>query len=69
MGTKEFWDELQETIMIVGALVMWMGFEYLSFKQPNLQHETVTRTALITIVTNLFTFKFTKSTSRNGNGG
>lgn len=65
MNMKDLFDEIQETIMIVGALVMWMGFEYLSFKNPNLQHETVTRTALITIVTNLFTFKFTKSSAKH----
>jgi len=66
---KELFDEIQETIMIVGALVLWGGFEYLAFKHPNLQNETVTRTALITIVTNLFTFKFTKSQSPPRGGG
>ena len=58
------WDEIQETIMIVGALAMWILFEYFCFLSEGFAgqpHVPVTRTALITIVTNLFTFKFTKS--------
>ena len=64
-------DEIQETIMIVGALVLWGGFEYLCFLHPEVSempHASTTRTALITIVTNLFTFKFTKSLPGRRNG-
>ena len=63
---KEKWDEIQETIMIVGALALWAGFEILCFfnnEYANSDHTSVTRIALVTIVTNLFTFKFTKSQS------
>ena len=64
MSKKELFDEVQETIMIVGAIGMWMFFEYFCFKNVEYgqtQNATVTRTSLITIITNLFTFKFTKS--------
>ena len=69
---KETWDEIQETIMVVGALVLWAGFEYLCFtneKYSIAPHTDTTRLALITIVTNLFTFKFTKSTGTPKFGG
>ena len=69
MNTKEFFDEIQETIMIVGALVLWGGFEYICLTKPEVANSVniaVTRTALITIVTNLFTFKFTKSLPPRG---
>ena len=61
---KEKWDEIQETIMIVGALGLWAGFEVLCFLNESYAaatHTSTTRLALITIATNLFTFKFTKS--------
>ncbi|MYC74955.1 hypothetical protein F4X10_06620 [Candidatus Poribacteria bacterium] len=66
------WDEIQETIMIVGALGLWGGFETLCFFNTEfaaLPHVGTTRTAIITIVTNLFTFKFTKSLPSAKNGG
>ena len=69
MKINEVFDEIQETIMIVGALVIWGGFEYLCLTKPEIASSAniaVTRTALITIVTNLFTFKFTKSLPRGG---
>lgn len=61
-------DEVQDTIMIAGVLFLWGMFEYMALTRPDLSHETITRTALITIVTNLFTFRFTKSSVKN-NGG
>lgn len=67
---KETWDEFQETIMIVSALVLYGGFELLCFfnsEYAAAQHTNQTRTALITIVSNLFTFKFTKSLPRGAN--
>ena len=67
-----FWDELQETIMIVGALGLWAGFEVLCFFNEGYAsspHTDTTRLALITIATNLFTFKFTKSSSSVQSGG
>ena len=69
---KEQWDELQETIMIAGALILWGGFEVLCFLNHDFSaapHTTGTRMALVTIVTNLFTFKFTKSQSGGGRNG
>lgn len=67
---REWFDEIQETIMIVGALLLWGGFEYLVMTnkvvEGALPNIGITRTALITIVTNLFTFKFTKSQSPRG---
>lgn len=66
MDWKMLIDELQETVMIVGALVLWGLFE---FYLQDSTHATVTRTAIITIVTNIFTYKFTKSSPRGGNGG
>lgn len=61
--------------MILGALILWGGFEYIALTKPEIGNAdtiAVTRTALITIVTNLFTFKFTKSLppggKQNGNG-
>ena len=68
---REWFDEIQETIMIVGALALWGGFEYFALTKPEIGNANtiaVTRTALITIVTNLFTFKFTKSLPRGGQG-
>lgn len=69
-NNSAFWDELQETIMIAGALILWGGFEYLVLtgkvtegSNPSI---AITRTALIGIVTNLFTYKFTKSRPRGG---
>ena len=71
MNYKEIFDEIQETIMIVGALVLWGVFEYICLTNQavsNAANIGLTRQALITIVTNLFTFKFTKSLpSRGGN--
>ena len=72
MRINEVFDEIQETIMIVGALVLWGGFEYLCLvnaEAAGAVHIGVTRTALITIVTNLFTFKFTKSQPSTRTGG
>lgn len=70
MKTNELFDEIQETIMIVGALVLWGGFEYLvltnKIDSTAQTHIGITRTALISIVSNLFTFKFTKSLPRGG---
>ena len=66
---SEIFDEIQETLMILGALIIWGGFEYLCLTKPEIASSAniaVTRTALITIVTNLFTFKFTKSLPRGG---
>ena len=67
---KESWDEFQETMMIASALILYGGFELLCFFNSDyagLQHTNQTRTALITIVSNLFTFKFTKSLPRGAN--
>lgn len=64
---KELFDEIQETILIVGALAIWILFEYLCYKSDafaSASHAGITRTAIITIVTNVFTFKFTKSIPR-----
>ena len=71
---KDTWDEFQETIMIASALLLYGGFELLCFfntEYAAAQHTNQTRTALITIVSNLFTFKFTKSAPQRGykNGG
>ena len=69
MKIQELFDEIQETIMILGALILWGGFEYLCLTKSEIASSgniAVTRTALITIVTNLFTFKFTKSLPRGG---
>ena len=69
MKINEIFDEIQETIMVIGALVLWGGFEYLCLTKPEIANSAniaVTRTALITIITNLFTFKFTKSLPRGG---
>ena len=69
---KDKWDEIQETIMICGALGLWAGFEILCFfnsEYAGSNHTAGTRIALVTIVTNLFTFKFTKSQSGGGRNG
>lgn len=71
MTGSELFDEIQETIMIVGALSLWGGFEFLCLTNSEVAGSVnvgITRTALITIVTNLFTFKFTKSLPRGGQG-
>ena len=72
MKIKEIFDEIQETIMIIGALFLWGMFEYIVLTKPEVSAVptvAVTRTALITIVTNLFTFKFTKNQSGGRNNG
>ena len=59
---KETWHKIQETILIVGALVLWGGFElmcYFNAEYAGASNTTVVRMALIMIVTNLFTIKFT----------
>ena len=59
-----YWDELQDTILIVGALVLWGGFEVLCFLKEQFAtspHTAGTRIALITICTNLFTYRSTRS--------
>ena len=69
---KATWDEFQETMMIGAALVLYAGFELLCFFNSDyagLQHTNVTRTGLLTIITNLFTYKFTKSIPRKGSNG
>ena len=67
---RTIFDEIQETIMICGALFLWGMFEYLVLtgKVPagNEASVSITRTALIGIVTNLFTYKFTKSIPPKG---
>ena len=58
--------------MIAGALGLWGGFEVLCFMNETFAgqpHVNTTRTALITICTNLFTFRFTKSQTSAGAGG
>ena len=70
--TSETWDNIQDTIMIAGALGLWGGFEVLCFMNESfaaLGHVNTTRTALITICTNLFTFRFTKSQTSASTGG
>lgn len=74
MNWKELFDEVQETIMIIGALVLWGVFEYICLTNQAVstaENIGITRQALITIVTNLFTYKFTKSLPKGGrnNGG
>lgn len=69
---KETWDEFQETLLMGAALILYAGFELLCFfneKYAALQHTNVTRTGLLTIITNLFTYKFTKSIPRTGKNG
>lgn len=69
---KDQWDEFQETMMIAAALILYGGFEimcFLSSAYADAPHTNSTRMALVTIVTNLFTFKFTKSLPSGGNGG
>lgn len=65
-----FWDELQETIMIVGALALWAAFEFLCYTNSDYaeaNHTNTTRLVITNIVNALFTFKFTKSqVRRNG---
>lgn len=71
MPSKEIWEEIQETLMIAGALFLWGAFEYLCFKNPeyaSANHTNTTRLVLTNIVNGLFTFKFTKSHIRGGNG-
>ena len=67
---RTIFDEIQETIMIVGALFLWGMFEYLvltnKIAPENSSSVAITRTALIGIVTNLFTYKFTKSQPPRG---
>lgn len=61
---KEIFDEIQELILIVGALGIWVAFEYFCFKSEAFgsgSQAGATRTAIITIVTNVFTYIFTKS--------
>lgn len=61
------WDEIQETALTIGGLVLWGGFEYLCFRNPEFAsaaHTQATRIALITICTNMFTYRFTKSIPR-----
>ena len=66
---KEQWDEFQETLLMCAALVLYGGFEILCFlntayaQEP---HTATTRTSLFVIVSNLFTYKFTKSLPKNG---
>lgn len=66
---KEQWDELQETIMIAAALILYGGFEYMCFLNQayaTAPHTNATRLVLTNIVNSLFTFKFTKNQIRNG---
>ena len=68
--TKENWDELQETLMICGALFLWGAFEFLCYMNSEYaaaNHTNTTRLVITNIVNGLFTFKFTKSQIRKGN--
>ena len=67
---KETWDEIQETIMIIGALSLWGGFEYLCYLNSEYaaaSHTHTTRLVITNIVNALFTFKFTKSQIKKEN--
>lgn len=75
--SKEFnqalWDERQETIMIIAAVILWAAHLIVSALYPTFGTSEVGRQSgrfIETIVFMIFTYKFTKSQpSRNGGNG
>ena len=70
--SKETWDEIQQTILLVFSFALWAAFEYMCYRTP--QYATASYTAgirivLINLVTNLFTYIYTKSLPSDTNGG
>lgn len=69
------WDEIQQTILLVFSFVLWAAFEYMCFSNAEYASAPYTagiRIVLINLVTNLFTYIYTKSLppdSKNGGKG
>ena len=69
---KEKWDEYQQIFLLVTSFVFWGGFEvmcYLKMEYANASFTPGIRIVLINLVTNLFTFIYTKSKSSGEQNG
>ena len=63
---KETWDEIQQTMLLVLSFGMWFTFEFWCYKNPefgNASHTTAVRLVLTNIVTGIFAYIYTKSTT------
>lgn len=72
--SKETWDEIQQTLLLVLSFGMWFIFEFWCYKSPEFgaaSHTTAVRLVLTNIVTGIFAYIYTKSTSdkKGGNNG
>lgn len=70
--SKETWDEIQQTILLLFVFGMWVAFEYWCYKDPDyaaLPHTMTVRIILTNCVTGLFTYIYTKSVPSNGKRG
>lgn len=62
--SKQTWDELQQTLLLILAFGMWIVFEYWCYTKPEFSsasHTTAVRLVLTNIVTGLFAYIYTKS--------
>ena len=62
--TKESWDELQQLVLISGAILMWGGFEILCFLNPEYAatpDSTAKRHFIEKVVLMIVTYVFTRS--------
>ena len=67
--SKETFDEIQQLFYLVAAFGMWIMFEYWCFTNKEYAAATHTngvRIVLINIVTNMFTYIYTKSRIKGG---
>ena len=63
---KEKWDEYQQIFLLVASFVFWGGFEVMCYNKMEYANAAFTagiRIVLINLVTNLFTYIYTKSKS------
>ncbi len=70
--SKQTWDEIQQTLMQVMSLGMWIMFEYWCFTSPEfaqLPHTPAVRLVLTNIITGIYAYIYTKSTNGDKNNG
>ena len=69
--SKQTWDELQQTLLLVLSFGMWVTFEYWCYKDSAfaaLPHTPAVRLVLTNIVTGIFAYIYTKSTANTPKG-
>ena len=65
------WDEAQQTILLIFSFAFWGAFEFMCYTNPQYASAPYTagiRIVLINLVTNLFTYIYTKSQPSAKNG-